>query len=122
MSGYYTCVEPLTLDEYKQWVTALRSGDYKQGKNVLETLDGKFCCLGVLAKIKGKLNNRAFYGSVTALKTYHGGYCYLSASDLGNDLTQETLMEMNDNGITFDKIADFIEEHMHENVVKYSNT
>ena len=37
----------------KRWVDALRSGEYKQGRNFLER-DGKFCCLGVLCEIEGQ--------------------------------------------------------------------
>lgn len=32
----------------RQWVAALRSGEYKQGHRVLRSKDDKFCCLGVL--------------------------------------------------------------------------
>lgn len=35
---------------YEAWLAALRSGQYKQGRNYLE-LDGKFCCLGVLCHV-----------------------------------------------------------------------
>lgn len=31
-----------------KWLAALRSGKYRQGSARLKTLDGKFCCLGVL--------------------------------------------------------------------------
>lgn len=35
----------------KQWIAALRSGKYKQGKSFLEAPDGDaFCCLGVACK------------------------------------------------------------------------
>lgn len=37
----------------EQWVKALRSGDYKQGKTRLETDEG-FCCLGVLCDLAVK--------------------------------------------------------------------
>lgn len=36
-----------------KWVEALRSGRYKQGQHVLQTPDGKFCCLGVYCDIAG---------------------------------------------------------------------
>lgn len=35
----------------KAWSEALRSGKYEQGKTVLKTEDGKFCCLGVLCHV-----------------------------------------------------------------------
>lgn len=38
-----------------QWVAALRSGKYKQGKNVLHNVDaGTYCCLGVLCDLAVK--------------------------------------------------------------------
>lgn len=36
-----------------EWVDALVSGDYVQGKNYLRTEDGKNCCLGVLCEVAG---------------------------------------------------------------------
>lgn len=35
----------------KQWVAALRSGDFKQGEGRLESNDGQNCCLGVLCNL-----------------------------------------------------------------------
>lgn len=38
--------------EVKQkWITALRSGEYKQGTRCLHNIDNEFCCLGVLCDI-----------------------------------------------------------------------
>lgn len=37
-------------DIKKQWVEALRSGEYKQGRNALRTGDD-YCCLGVLTDL-----------------------------------------------------------------------
>jgi hypothetical protein len=38
-------------DIKEQWVGALRSGGYKQGRRRLADNDGKFCCLGVLCEL-----------------------------------------------------------------------
>lgn len=38
-------------DVKRQWVEALESGEYKQGKGQLRTSAGKYCCLGVLTKL-----------------------------------------------------------------------
>jgi len=38
----------------KKWVTALRSGEYKQAKNALYVKDEGMCCLGVLCDIAQK--------------------------------------------------------------------
>lgn len=35
----------------EKWVAALRSGEYKQGKDYLKTDDNCFCCLGVLTDL-----------------------------------------------------------------------
>ena len=40
----------------KQWVEALRSGKYEQGKEWLQ-YQGKFCCLGVLCDLHAKTTN-----------------------------------------------------------------
>lgn len=44
----------------KMWVDALRSGEYKQGQNVLHAFNSvgeeRFCCLGVLCDIAVKHN------------------------------------------------------------------
>lgn len=40
----------------KQWVEALRSGKYEQGKDWLQH-QGKFCCLGVLCDLHAKATN-----------------------------------------------------------------
>lgn len=36
--------------EKTEWLNALRSGEYEQGRRYLEN-DGKFCCLGVKCKL-----------------------------------------------------------------------
>lgn len=38
----------------RKWVQALRSGEYKQGKDMLKGSDGCFCCLGVLCDLAVK--------------------------------------------------------------------
>lgn len=41
----------------KQWVKALRSGKYKQGRKTLRAKNDEYCCLGVLCDIaKGTLH------------------------------------------------------------------
>lgn len=42
----------LTAEFKKEWVEALRSGEFPQGKNALKTQDG-YCCLGVACVLKG---------------------------------------------------------------------
>lgn len=74
-------------EEIKQeWITALTSGEYQQGKHELRTSDNKYCCLGVLCDIAAKhgvgewRSNRRFVptqkqldsGSVLAYDTSSG--------------------------------------------------
>lgn len=110
-------VEPLTRAEYVEWIKALRSGKYKQGTGKLR-LFGCYCCLGVLAEIKGSLDHNGMFMhnpnsligvSEDGCTVYH----YLPMGEPnGIGLTQNTLMEMNDRGKSFDEIADFIEANM----------
>ena len=46
-SGNECCLGPLQT----QWLEALESGKYQQGKNKLHSADDKFCCLGVACKL-----------------------------------------------------------------------
>lgn len=41
---------PMNPELKKKWVDALRSGEYKQGKGILNGERG-FCCLGVLCEV-----------------------------------------------------------------------
>lgn len=34
-----------------RWCAALRSGEYRQGRDALQPEDDRFCCIGVLASI-----------------------------------------------------------------------
>ena len=105
-----------------KWCTALRSGEYKQGKGFLKTLDNEYCCLGVLAELDGQLeapdlnnNNPAFKHFATKyhLKgginttAYHG----LQDSELSDEETT-TLVGMNDGDASFLEIADWIEANL----------
>lgn len=120
----------------KKWVKALRSGKYKQTKETLQDEKG-FCCLGVLcdlappdlghwdpeaADIPGE---RAFItkegGADTSLlpravqkwaglATDDGVYGTKLRED-GKRSFDVTLVDANDEGATFEQIADFIEQH-----------
>lgn len=42
---------PLDIELIKDWIDALESGKYAQGRGVLRTKDDRFCCLGVLCAL-----------------------------------------------------------------------
>lgn len=83
-----------------KWVKALRSGDFKQARNHLKASDA-LCCIGVGYKVKtGRRPN--FHMTATAS----------SAIGLTVD-QQERLIDLNDSfGADFNKIADWIEQHL----------
>ena len=74
----------------KMWVDALRSGEYKQGQNVLHAYNSvgeeRFCCLGVLCDIAVKHNvvarsdeARRNFPSIDNLQTAGFSYGWQSA-------------------------------------------
>ena len=86
------------------WVAALRSGKYKQGKSTL-MYEGKYCCLGVLCDILGiKLV------STTREKDHYNESHYERVRHItgGN----HELIYMNDHGESFSKIADYIDNNL----------
>ncbi len=107
----------------KQWVTALRSGQYRQGTGQLRQ-DDKFCCLGVLCN----LHAQAHPGIAAAQKTtgLYMGQLYLlpkevvkwagMKSDIGNYTVPNgdyhTLAIDNDHfGKSFNDLASVIEHN-----------
>lgn len=98
----------------KQWIEALRSGKYKQGKGLLRRKNNCYCCLGVLAQELGRLQfseelfmfgvrkDTAFYHTFLPDPLISGG--------------QKTLASMNDEGATFGQIADYIEQNYDDNL------
>ena len=111
-----------------QWVTALRSGNYKQTKERLHRTDNTFCCLGVLCDISGlgvwesaNLVDGIMYttkGGQTVgfppedVRDWAGINSVSGCIHLDSGLT--SLATLNDNGATFEEIADIIEQHSEE--------
>lgn len=94
--------------EFKQkWIEALRSGRFKQTKQVLKC-DGAYCCLGVLQTVSREMGTAVskdpgdeYLRPTTALKK------------LGLDFQDQVdLAAMNDEGKSFKEIADYIEEKL----------
>jgi len=122
-----------------EWTAALRSGKYEQGQNALCD-GSVFCCLGVLAEVAGfeRRVDPEFHcveylfskdgigeaGREEAVIPYSIQDAILDDLDLrvrvptveidgqpfhAEDL-HSRLISMNDNGVTFDQIADYIDE------------
>ena len=116
----------------REWVAALRSGDYEQGtgKLKMESDNSKgvcFCCLGVLTDLYAKEKNLTFGYSDNKLKAkdeeeYLCGdvmkWAGLSSKDpeVRVDATDESdncsLSYYNDNGHDFAEIATLIENNL----------
>lgn len=103
----------------KEWVKALRSGDYEQGKwNLCQEFPSdegpKFCCLGVLCDIAFEgdwILNSEFrwefhYKNTFACNLLKQGW----VDEIGLDVHQHTVLSVkNDHGESFEQIANYIE-------------
>ena len=106
----------------REWIEALRSGKYEQGRMYLN-LGGKFCCLGVACDI----SKEALQLNVGVSKLRNGKEVN-SYNDINGSLSSEVikyfsfvmkeeeglnrLTYMNDSvGKTFEQIADIVEEN-----------
>ena len=112
----------------KAWVKALRSGDYRQGQGKLVVHDAvtctdQFCCLGVAANLLIKKGHKGewfeSYGEwMFGVRGGKRSDIILTEVAVTPDWLKERLREddlenrlakMNDNGMSFDQIADHIE-------------
>lgn len=110
-----------------EWVTALRSGKYKQGKGCLRKSVNEFCTLGVLCDLYAQSNNKTWC-LLENPYLYGGNYCILgSIRTLPDEIKKwagmktisikeyegnydMTLVEFNDKlDFTFEDMADLIE-------------
>ena len=93
----------------REWVEALRSGDYQQGQGALLTGD-RFCCLGVACEISGlaEWNGHYYLGQDCALPDEVMDWLGLR-DYMGEWMNGDTLAARNDTGKTFREIADLIE-------------
>jgi hypothetical protein len=114
-------MEKLPEDFKAKWVAALRSGGYKQGKSFLYcSIEDNYCCLGVAGAVAG-LDKTTMAGE-SYFSTFKGevpkGYpTFLTTGHrelirFGNTYADDTLMQMNDSGKSFDEIADYIEANL----------
>jgi hypothetical protein len=111
----------------KRWLNALRSGEYLQGKNKLRDVENYFCCLGVLCDLHSKefqinwerpnlLSHYVYLGeggvhppdvSEWAWPAFGHGTPIVTING-----KSKTLDYHNDDGRTFEEIANAIEEQL----------
>ena len=117
----------------KKWIAALRSRKYQQGRAQLRTSSNEFCCLGILCNLhaqahpafaKLQVNPKRYGGSFELLcpEVQHwagmrssSGVPGRAEHSIANSAIQvagrpfRSLAEANDQGCTFDEIADAVE-------------
>jgi hypothetical protein len=97
-----------------KWVDALRSGNYSQGKEVLRSKDNNFCCLGVLCDI---VDSSRWVARVSNdCYAYDGCHAILPRNIVRAtgfpDHHTSILTDMNDSGVPFSEIANYIEQEL----------
>jgi hypothetical protein len=102
----------MKADIKQRWVEALRSESYQQGPSMLRSQENRFCCLGVLCDL---VDPKGW--QIDGDRFAHGGYighlpCEIRAVAIISDDQCFSLMGMNDNGLTFPTIADWIEANI----------
>jgi hypothetical protein len=107
----------------QQWVAALRSGEYAQEKSRLKS-DNGYCCLGVLCDLYTKQNPYVKWKSLESVTAYfileHSLVlpCEVKEwarmkSECGQFIEEGMFLrldKMNDDGHSFNEIADVIEK------------
>lgn len=121
----------MKADIKERWLEALRSGEYVQGTGLLRTEDDTYCCLGVLCDLAVQDGVVEWERSVCLecdgdcdhwhVRAHSGNLpqevCEWAGLPNGDpavnvDGTVQYLAELNDNGTTFDRIAELIEQSL----------
>jgi hypothetical protein len=126
-TGSRTRERIMKTDVKALWLTALRSGEYEQGSQRLRRADNTYCCLGVLCDIAVKAgvipepetpgfrdsyeygvnSNTAFLPDEVARWADVDRFGQFTSNGQHFDLAQS-----NDDGATFETIANLIEKHL----------
>lgn len=122
----------------QQWLEALRSGKYEQGKGELKTPYGGFCCLGVLCDLYIKANPGIMDWAVSPnsdlfrlvdpddgqvlynVDTDHlpqevanwSGFDSSRRFKMSEDYPEKKISEWNDGGYEFDTISNLLEKEV----------
>jgi hypothetical protein len=90
----------------KKWVEALRSGEYTQTQGHLKSSEG-FCCLGVLCEV-----NSIKYIETDVFGDGPNSGAYIYIRDIVGSDASDTCINLNDDGKSFEEIADWIEANL----------
>lgn len=105
----------------KKWVEAIRSGNYVQAQGVLRTAENAFCCLGVACEIfkdhpdvqRGWTKGDYWFFDAHRDLLPDSVANLLGIDDCGSfrdNCVNNNLASANDNGYSFEEIADIIED------------
>ena len=90
-----------------KWVAALRSGQFTQGRDYLyNPSKGSYCCLGVLCAINGISEDAISSQMTTDISRW------LDSDLLSKEQRDHLGNKMNDAGVPFAEIADYIEKNL----------
>lgn len=100
----------------RQWLAALRSGEYRQGKNRLKTVNSRgvfYCCLGVgYQEAQGYCPQKVQFPSYNFLSDLPEEMI-LGDNDIYLDLDYSSASSLNDSGkFNFKQIADIISKEV----------
>lgn len=116
------------LPYFKEWTEALDSGEYSQGSgqlcqtlSYLEEIETRYCCLGVLSKIQGRLTEDmdGENGNNVCLSEDNPNYPFLRyygvfpngiEVNFHDRMIIKNLVELNDNNLPFSEISKVIKE------------
>jgi hypothetical protein len=114
----------------KQWVEALRSGNYNGARGCLRSDNNSFCVEGILCKIHSKATQTPWnygkylghkYGIPNEVVEWAGLQSQIvnntnNGGDFGDSIHIKipniTLDRLNDMGMPFSEIADLIDQHL----------
>lgn len=97
----------------REWLDALRSGEFEQAGHGLEPYAGAFCCLGIACKVAERhgvnVNHRGRLLDGIILEYQPWVYLAFGFQRVSGDYQDTSLASDNDAGKTFAAIADIIE-------------
>lgn len=111
------------IPRIREWIEALESGDYDQGRYHLRDIEGRYCCLGVACDLSG-VGEWKEEGGVLLYQTfmhvmpdpvmrYYGFDSRYDGGDIEVILEdgETTLSNLNDSGYKFAEIAQILRKH-----------
>lgn len=103
----------------QRWIEALRSGDYAQGRQLLrDNVEGvdRYCCLGVLCDLAAQDGRGTWTGTGIFVDDLGNAAVSMPTGQItewaGVDGNAHQLANMNDEGGSFEKIANWIEMYL----------